>query len=668
MTHFLIEANGMTLRKRLFWLFVPLLLLTLLSAFWLSERILLSRFDSQDRSLLFNDAERLRSALDFMLKNNLDLLSTYSGWDDSYEFMLGNRPDFARSNLDEQSLALLNFDFMVFLDNQQQVVTEQWLPPDLSEMLSSNQQHPSDYDSLRQAILQLGRRLIQLDQASPSELGRGQLLLVEGTPLLLVVSPISNNQSTVPPVGNIVAGHFLDFQRFKSLQQLVDGDLRLADSPTDTAQWQPLPAQPDSLSQLSISPRELQENRQQVELLLANDLNEPPLALHIDKDRRLFQQGLQPIWFFLLQTLAVAAGATLVIYLCLEFWILRRLQYIHHEVAKVGPDNLLPRLDEHGSDEFGQLAHALNLMFERLMQSESRDQLILDSINDGFFELDLHGRVTTLNRALEQMLGYSRAEMLGRSYKDALAEEDAPHARALVARVLQNSSDNQFAAPFKRRDGSIGHFETRLTLFHDRLGQIAGCRGILRDTSEQMAYQNKLIDMAYRDPLTNLGNRKAFSEELQRSLELMQRQERSLALLYIDLDRFKQVNDQYGHDIGDALLISIAQRLQSSLRQPDHVYRLGGDEFTVLLTDADAESAMKLAERLLSSLGQPFIDDRLVIDFVTPSIGIALFPQHAKQAESLIKAADIAMYEAKQQRNRACLYHPLELPPPTQSR
>jgi len=658
----------MTLRKRLFWLFVPLLLLTLLSAFWLSERILLSRFDSQDRSLLFNDAERLRSALDYMLKNNLNLLSTYSGWDDSYEFMLGNRPDFARSNLDEQSLALLNFDFMVFLDNQQQVVTEQWLPPDLSEMLSSNQQHPSDYDSLRQAILQLGRRLIQLDQASPSELGRGQLLLVQGTPLLLVVSPISNNQSTVPPVGNIVAGHFLDFQRFKSLQQLVDGDLRLADSPTDTAQWQPLPAQPDSLSQLSISPRELQENRQQVELLLANDLNEPPLALHIDKDRRLFQQGRQAIWFFLMQTLAVAAGATLVIYLCLEFWILRRLQYIHHEVAKVGPDNLLPRLDEHGSDEFGQLAHALNLMFERLMQSESRDQLILDSINDGFFELDLHGRVTTLNRALEQMLGYSRAEMLGRSYKDALAEEDAPHARALVARVLQNSSDNQFAAPFKRRDGSIGHFETRLTLFHDRLGQIAGCRGILRDTSEQMAYQNKLIDMAYRDPLTNLGNRKAFSEELQRSLELMQRQERSLALLYIDLDRFKQVNDQYGHDIGDALLISIAQRLQSSLRQPDHVYRLGGDEFTVLLTDADPESAMKLAERLLSSLGQPFIDDRLVIDFVTPSIGIALFPQHAKQAESLIKAANIAMYEAKQQRNRACLYRPLELPPPTQSR
>lgn len=304
-------------------------------------------------------------------------------------------------------------------------------------------------------------------------------------------------------------------------------------------------------------------------------------------------------------------------------------------------------------------------MFERFMQSESRDQLILDSINDGFFELDLHGKITTLNRALEQMLGYSRAEMLGRSYKEALAEEDIPRARSLVERVLQNSSDNQFAAPFKRRDGSVGHFETRLTLFHDRQGQIAGCRGILRDTSEQMAYQNKLIDMAYRDPLTGLGNRKAFSEELQRSLDLMLRQERSLALLYIDLDRFKQVNDQYGHDIGDALLISIAQRLQSSLRQPDHVYRLGGDEFTVLLTDADPESAMKLAERLLRSLGQPFIDDRLVIDFVTPSIGIALFPQHDKQAESLIKAADIAMYEAKQQRNRACLYTPPELSTPT---
>ena len=658
----------MTLRKRLFWLFVPLLLLTLLSAFWLSERILLSRFDSQDRALLLHDAERLRSALDYMLKNNLNLLSTYSGWDDSYEFMLGNRPDFARSNLDEQSLAQLNFDFMVYLDKRQQVVSEQWLPPDLSEMLGSAQQRPSDYQSLRQDILRLGRRLIQLDQISPGELGRGQLLLVQGTPLLLVVSPISNNQNTVPTVGTIIAGHFLDRERFKSLQQLVDGQLRLAAHPPDSSQWQPLPAQPDSLSQPSIGPRRLYRQRQQVELALANELGEPALTLHIDKDRRLYQQGQQAIWFFLLQAVAVASGAILVIYLCLEFWILRRLHYLHREVAKVGPDNLLPRLDEQGSDEFGQLAQALNRMFERLAQSESRDQLILDSINDGFFELDRHGRITTLNRALEQMLGYSRGEILGHSYTEVLAAEDIPRTLALLSRIQQDRTDNQFAATFKRRDGSLGHFETRLTLFHDRQGQIAGCRGILRDTSEQMAYQNKLIDMAYRDPLTNLGNRKAFSEELQRSLELMQRQERSLALLYIDLDRFKQVNDQYGHDIGDALLISIAQRLQGSLRQPDQVYRLGGDEFTVLLTNADAESALKLAERLLSSLGQPFIDERLVIDFVTPSIGIALYPQHARQAESLIKAADIAMYEAKQQRNRACLYSPPTLPSPPQSR
>jgi len=655
----------MTLRKRLFWLFAPLLLLTMLSAFWLSERILLSRFDNQDRTLLLNDAERLRSALDFMLRNNLDLLSTYSGWDGSYDFMLGNRPDFPRSNLDEPSLARINFDFMVYLDNQQQVVTEQWLPPDLSEMLSSSQQRPNNYDSLRRDILQLGRRLIQQNQANPDESGRGQLLLVQGTPLLLVVSPISNNQHTAMPIGNIVAGHFLDVQRFKTLQELVDGKLRLADSPIDSSEWQSLATQPDSLTRLAISPRELQENRQQVELLLTNDLHAPALTLHIDKDRRLFQQGRQAIWFFLMQAVAVAAGATLMIYLCLEFWILRRLQYIHHEVAKVGPGNLLPRLDEKGSDELGQLAHALNLMFERLTQSESRDQLILDSINDGFFELDLHGKITTSNRALEKMLGYSRAELLGRSYKGVLNEDDVPRAREVIERVLQNSADNLFAAPFKRRDDSIGHFETRLTLFHDRDGNVAGCRGILRDTSEQMAYQNKLIDMAYRDPLTTLGNRKAFSEELQRSIELMRRQERSLALLYIDLDRFKQVNDQYGHDTGDALLISISQRLQSSLRQPDHVYRLGGDEFTVLLSNADAESAMKLAERLLSSLGQPFIDETRVIDFVTPSIGIALFPQHANQAESLIKAADIAMYEAKQQRNRACLYSPPALSPTT---
>lgn len=657
----------MTLRKRLLWLFIPILALTLLCTYELSERVLLSRFDAQDRDLLIHDATRLHNELEQSLKRSLELSYGYARWDDSYAFMLGKMPDFPQRNLQAEMLLGMDFDFMLYLDLDNQVVTEQWLPPDLSEMISSGSERPASYEGLRTAILQLAARQIRANSASEGA-RPAQLLLVQGTPLLLVATPISNNQSTSEPVGNLVTGHFIDAERLSNLQRPLMSTLALISPPSDTQGWRSLPSDSMTLSDLDLSPRKLLNQQQQLQLRLNNQLQAASLTLQISSERRIYAQGRQAIGFFLIQAAVIGLLALLFIYLGLDYWILQRLQRMHQEVARIGTDQQLPSLSEQGKDELGQLAKALNRMFERLSASESRDQLILDAISDGFFELDLRGKVSTVNRALAEMLDYPRETLLGQSYKTALAKDDIALAQAFIQQVNHRGSDNLFAARFQRRDGSLGHFETRLTFFHDRQGKLAGCRGILRDTSEQMAYQNKLIDMAYRDPLTALGNRKAFSEELQRNLELMKRKERSLALLYIDLDRFKQVNDQYGHDIGDALLISIAQRLQSSLRQPDHVYRLGGDEFTVLLTETDPESAMRLAERLLSSLGQPFIDDRLVIDFVTPSIGIALFPQHAKQAESLIKAADIAMYEAKQQRNRACLYSPPALSPTTQNR
>lgn len=660
----------MTLRKRMLWLFSPLLVLTLVVAYGLSERILLSRFDAQDHALLLNDVERLRSRLGTLLERNLDQLKTYSTWDDSYEFMQGKQPDFVRSNMDEQSLALLNFDFMVFLDLDGRVVTEQWLPPDLADMLSAGTQRPNNYDSLRADILQLGRQLAQLNTASAKIDGQGQLLLLQGTPLLLLVSPISNTQSYVEPIGTIVAGHFIDAERFESLQNQVDGTLQLIEPSDAGEQGQALKMPLDNnLSDLIISPRRLLDSqRQQLDLQFRNQLQQPSLTLQINKDRRLRAEGQQAIGFFLLLSVTVGVLALLLIYLCLEFWLLRRLQRIHREVTLIGADSRLPRLTDQGRDELGQLATALNTMFARLSQSESREQLILDSINEGYFEVDPNGHLLSANNALAHIFAYSSEALKGQSFALILNEQDMLRTQTLLLQLAQGSSDNLLATPFTRGDGSHGHFEARLAAMYDQQGLLIGWRGIVRDTSEQMAYQNQLIDMAYRDPLTDLGNRKAFGEQLQSSLELMQRKQQSLALLYLDLDRFKQVNDQYGHDVGDALLISIAERLRNSLRQPDWAYRLGGDEFTILLPEADRNAAMKLAERLLHNLSQPFAHGDVVIDFVTPSIGIALYPEHAQYAEGLIKAADIAMYEAKEQRNRACIYQPVELSPPAQNR
>ncbi|MCY1414985.1 putative signaling protein [compost metagenome] len=128
--------------------------------------------------------------------------------------------------------------------------------------------------------------------------------------------------------------------------------------------------------------------------------------------------------------------------------------------------------------------------------------------------------------------------------------------------------------------------------------------------------------------------------------------------MFIDLDRFKQVNDVYGHDTGDALLIAVAERLRTCMRPKDRIFRLGGDEFTAVLDDVDAAQAATLANRMLGVLGSEYALGEQVIDFVTPSIGIALYPQHGAEPDALLKAADSAMYLAKRKRNAYCIYSP----------
>lgn len=647
----------MTLRKRLFWLFAPLLLLALGFAYLLSQSLILSRFDRQDAALLSAEASRLQALLDHNLKRNLDLVLSYAKWDDSYDFMRGQHPDFMRRNMDPEALRQINFDFMLLLDLQDQVVAEQWLPPDLPDMLSLGTERPRSHESLRRSILQQVHRLRQPDKREDL---RGQIVVVQSVPLVLAMSGISNNQDSLPSVGTLVAGHFIDGERAEQLQTQVNGTLRLLPPTTPGIVWRTLPMLGSSnLNQIEISPRRvLDEERQQLDLLFRNSLGEPQLLMELTRERRLYQEGHKAIAIFLAEATAVGLVAWLLIYLGLDFGILRRVLRMNREIAAIGPGSAHQRIGDRGNDELGQLAQEVNRMLERLEQSEVRDREILDAIQDGYFELTPRGKIVAVNRTLCNMLGYPSEALLEQSFETVLDVEDVERARLLFGRALESGENVRFAAPFRRRDGSQGYYETRFSLIHDSQGNFSGYRGILRDISDQVAYQNQLLDMAYRDALTDLGNRKAFSEHLKQNLEQYQRSGGQMALLYLDLDRFKDVNDRFGHDVGDALLLNIAERMRNTTRQPDRVYRLGGDEFTVLMPGSGAEGAYKLAGRILSELQQVIQIGELRIDFVTPSIGIALYPDHTQDPEGLVKAADSAMYEAKRERNRACLYHP----------
>ncbi|MCO2661548.1 diguanylate cyclase [Pseudomonas aeruginosa] len=651
------RPHRMPLRTRLLWLFLPLLAASLGGIWLLSESILLSRFDREDQQRLQEGATVLHNRLDFELKRHLDIVRTYAWWDASYDFIQRPNETFEQENLDHEMLDDLGFDFVLFLDDRGHLQLKQWSPPAPDQRVLFGAPSASD-QALLEALQQRAIRLGALDFRGRTDHSLSELLLVDNLPTLLVSVPISNNQGSAPAKGAILAGYFLDRERLANLREQMQADLQPMPNIATDSTWKPLRSRSGSThNQALLSPRRfIGEHVQQVSVQYLSSSGEPQLRFDITKKRLLYIQGEKAINFFLGASLLVALGAFLVGYLALELWVLRRVQRLNREVAGVGRNAHSIRLSDFGNDELGQLAGEMNQMLERLEHSEARDRAILQSMRDGYFELDVDGVILTVNPALCQLLGQTRETLIGHPYYELLGEDDLARARQPFQRAMQSGAGKTFAIPLQRADGSLGYFEATVSLIHDLQGELRGYRGIVRDVSDQIAYQQQLLEMAYRDPLTGLGNRKAFDEQLGQALLRAGSGGSELALLYLDLDRFKEVNDRFGHDIGDALLRTVAERVRSTLRQPDKAYRLGGDEFAVLLEDSQENNPQRLAERLLAALVQPIALNGERIDFVTPSIGIALYPRHAGDAEGLVRAADSAMYEAKRQRNHYCLY------------
>ncbi|MET3053727.1 diguanylate cyclase [Pseudomonas alkylphenolica] len=632
----------MTLRKKLLWLFVPPLTLTLGLVYVLSQTMMLDRLDREDELLLFNEAKRLRALMSNSINFDLDRLQRLA------QQMAAEMPVQA---VEQATLEQLNFDFLLQLEATGTLQLEQWRPIDLATRpLLLTTQHV-DLNNLRSSIRQ---RATQLSKRHAAQASQVELVVLAGVPLILASVTLAPDQGEARRT--LVAGHLLDASRINTLQAELKGSLQVVPAERYTASdsAQAATSGPDQ-DQISISSRHVPDERhQQVALLFSHSPNEQQLVLELTRERRLYNEGRKAINLFLVVSTAVALLAWLLIYLGLEFLLLRRVSRMHDEFARIGPDATGARLSDSGQDELGYLAEEANQTLERLEQSEARDRAILEAIEEGYFELDTNGEIVSVNRAFCQLLGYKSHSPVGIRVQ-TLLDDDANQRFLALLNSIDDNRSQVMSGRLRRVDGSLCHYETRLSTILDAKGEIRGYRGILHDVSRHVEYQSQLLDIAYRDALTGLGNRKAFYEHLQQRLD---EAPAALALLFIDLDRFKQVNDSFGHDVGDALLVQMAQRLRSAVRKPDQAYRLGGDEFTLILT-ADAAGAQGLAQRLLAALGQPVTLDALQIDFVTPSIGIAVYPQHAQDIDSLIKAADQAMYQAKRGRNEAVLFSAL---------
>ncbi|MBY0482998.1 EAL domain-containing protein [Nitrosomonas sp.] len=290
---------------------------------------------------------------------------------------------------------------------------------------------------------------------------------------------------------------------------------------------------------------------------------------------------------------------------------------------------------------------------ESLFIERTRAEITLNSISDAVISTDMEGNIDYLNIAAENMTGWLKEEARGHPIREVMRISNGKTYNPVtnpVEVVLQQDKPMTLAADtiLIQRDGSEVVIEDSAAPIHDSSGRIRGAVIVFHDVTPARAIVAKMAYLAQHDSLTNLPNRALLHDRITQAIELAKRRGTSLALLFLDLDNFKHINDSLGHATGDQLLQSIAQDLSTCVRSSDTVSRLGGDEFVILLTqDKHAQDAALTADKILAVLAKPHAIAEHVL-YVTTSIGISVYPVDGQDPETLIKNADIAMYHAKE--------------------
>jgi len=299
------------------------------------------------------------------------------------------------------------------------------------------------------------------------------------------------------------------------------------------------------------------------------------------------------------------------------------------------------------------LERANRAMSERLRASERLHRFLVEHSPDLIFTLDEHGCFSYVNPRIEELLGYQRNHLLHQPFASLVVGEDADRFNAMLEERERADSAFTLELRLRRAGGVAGERHLDVVLqgipmsSRDGAEGASGLYGIARDITDQKRAEEIINFQAYHDQLTRLPNRGLFRDRLELALTQARRHGRALAVLFVDIDRFKLVNDTYGHTEGDAVIRGVAARLSGALRRNDTLARVGGDEFMILLPDVrGAEGAEAIARKILATLEAPLSLSHG--DFrVTVSIGIAMHPADGETCETLMQHADIAMSQVK---------------------
>jgi len=313
-------------------------------------------------------------------------------------------------------------------------------------------------------------------------------------------------------------------------------------------------------------------------------------------------------------------------------------------------------------DKSGAVIGASKIARDITQQVQIEEQLRLTSsvfthTTEAVVITDNHGHFVQVNDAFCKITGYSREEVIGQNFEIFKSGRQGPEVLTAMADNLREHSVCKGEVWSRKKTGEAFAGLLAINAVFDPDGLVSKYIGIFADITALRTHQDELERLAHFDALTGLANRLLLSDRLDQALAQARRSNQSLAVAYLDLDGFKEVNDRYGHDFGDELLVAIAARMQTSFRETDTLARMGGDEFVAVYSNAsESEDCSEILNRLLAACSEPLVIEGVVVQ-VSASIGVTIFPDDDSDADQLLRHADQAMYAAKQAgKNRFALF------------
>lgn len=609
----------MTFRKQILLIIFVTLICPISLLYGIAWHITLGSFGQLEQRDMQKNVERVRDTLAAEFDNLQGKAADWSNWDDTYAFIENRNPGFIKSNIVDQPFIGIRLNFMIFVNSSGKLVYERGFD------LAQRKEIPLP-ESLQKQVSSIS--VTQSTDPGKQVKALGILLLPEN-PLVIVSRQILTSEAKGPSRGTLIFARYLDKDAVKRLAEITHLSLTFerfddAHLPADFAAVRSNLID-RQLNQSSIAIQPLSEDAI-AGYTVINDVNgKPALILRVDTPREIYKQAQVNLSYLLISLLVVG------LFFGTVFGSVTR--------------SLIQKL-EHYLDE---LKHSQQDLF----QSKELAEITLHSIGDAVITTNAKGEVDKLNPIAEQLTGWHIDEARGRPLSEVFRivnEQTREPATNPVETVLREGKSSGLSnhTILIHRDGREFAIDDSAAPIRTKEGEIVGTVLMFRDVTTDRLMENLLSWEASHDALTNLVNRREFERCLKQALAIAKTQDKQHILGFLDLDRFKVVNDTCGHVAGDELLCQISNLMQAKLRKIDTLARLGGDEFAIILYECPMEKGRTIIEELSKSIQDfGFVWDDKVFR-VGVSIGLVPITANNQNVDSIMEAADAACYGAKE--------------------